>query len=155
MKNPNSSKDSNESSHAKVTGVNHVTLAVRNIDTSFSFYLDILGLVPVAKWCDGAYLRAGSLWVALIRDDETRNGPLPEYTHLAFTVPEDEFSLAETRIRASGAIIWQENSSEGDSLYFLDPDGHKLEIHASDLERRINEMKVRPNVPDIVFFSET
>jgi len=48
------------------------------------------------------------------------------------------------RIKKSGADIWQENRTEGDSLYFVDPNGHKLEIHASDLETRLKIFKENP-----------
>lgn len=32
----------------------------------------------------------------------------------------------------------EENLSEGDSLYFLDPDGHKLELHVGSLQSRLD-----------------
>ena len=48
------------------------------------------------------------------------------------------------RIKNSGAEIWQENWTEGDSLYFVDPNGHKLEIHASDLEARLESARQNP-----------
>ena len=38
----------------------------------------------------------------------------------------------------------QQNWTEGESLYFLDPDGHKLEIHASDLAARLRSARERP-----------
>lgn len=40
--------------------------------------------------------------------------------------------------------IWKENKSEGASIYTLDPDHHKLEIHAADLKSRIEHMKKNP-----------
>jgi len=45
---------------------------------------------------------------------------------------------------ASGAEVWQENGTEGDSLYCLDPDGHKLETHASDLARWLKADRLDP-----------
>jgi len=104
----------------------------------------VLGFQPVAKWPKGAYLLAGDLWVALVADQQARQGPLLEYTHVAFSVAKPEFALLSRRIRDSGATIWQENWTEGDSLYFLDPDGHKLEIHASDLATRIAAARAQP-----------
>ena len=40
--------------------------------------------------------------------------------------------------------IWKNNTSEGASLYFLDPNGHKLEIHAATLETRLEATKEQP-----------
>ena len=78
--------------------------------------------------------------------------PLPEYSHVALTVPAGRFDDTAARIRASGATVWKENESEGASLYFLDPDGHKLEIHAGDWRTRLAAMKQHPWEPDIQYF---
>ena len=40
--------------------------------------------------------------------------------------------------------LWQDNWTEGDSLYVTDPNGHKLEIHSSDLAARIAAAKENP-----------
>jgi catechol 2,3-dioxygenase-like lactoylglutathione lyase family enzyme len=48
-----------------VTGLNHVTLAVRDLDRSFRFYTEALGLRPAARWYRGAYLLAGPDWIRL------------------------------------------------------------------------------------------
>lgn len=127
-----------------ITGLNHITLAVRDLDRAFAFYGDVLGLKPVARWPKGAYFSAGDLWLALTLDAHTRDGPLPEYTHVAFTVTPDDFDAMCRRIEVSHAATWQANTSEGASHYFLDPDGHKLEIHVSDLSARIRAAKGNP-----------
>jgi glutathione S-transferase fosA5 len=126
---------------AMITGFNHVTLAVSDLDGSFAFYTDVLDLRPVARWRKGAHLRAGSDWLCLALDDAARGKPLPEYTHLAFTVSQADYTLLEQRLKKTGVALWQRNHSEGESLYFLDPDGHKLEIHASDLNARIRALR--------------
>lgn len=127
-----------------ILGINHVTLAVADIERSFAFYRDILGMQPLARWPRGAYLIAGDLWVALIVDPTVRTQPLPEYTHIAFSVAKDQFATLSAAIRAANAPIWQDNWTEGDSLYFVDPDGHKLEIHASDLATRLRTAMAQP-----------
>lgn len=127
-----------------ITGINHITLSVKNVDESFAFYAGTLEMTAVARWPKGAYLRAGDLWMALVLDSKVRSGPLPEYTHVAFSVPHQDFQALTERVRRSGAFIWQDNWTEGDSLYFLDPDGHKLEIHASDLATRLQSARQNP-----------
>jgi len=124
-----------------IIGINHITLSVKDVAESFSFYTQILCFKPVAKWSKGAYLLAGDLWICLFLDQNIRKSILPEYTHIAFTIPEKDFNTMSERIKNSGADIWQENRTEGDSLYFVDPNGHKLEIHASDLETRLKMFK--------------
>ena len=135
-----------------IGSLNHVTLSVRDLDRSFAFYRDVLGLRPLARWKKGVYLLAGEeTWICLILDPRTRNDPLLEYTHVAFSVNPERFAIAVERIRVSGASEWQQNSSEGDSLYFLDPDGHKLEVHAGDWPSRLEACRARP-YEEMVFF---
>ena len=127
-----------------IQGLNHITLAVSDVRRSTHFYRDLLGLRARACWPKGAYFSAGTLWFCIVQDDQTRSEALPEYTHLAFHVPPDAFSEFAAKLRTFGCTIWKVNESEGDSLYFLDPDGHKLEIHATDLETRLAAARLDP-----------
>lgn len=127
-----------------IRGLNHITLSVRDIARAYNFYTEVLGIKPVARWPQGAYLQAGDLWLALVVDDVVRTRPLPEYTHFAFTVAPEDFTALSQRICQAGAPIWQENHTEGDSFYFIDPDGHKLEIHVSDLAARLASARANP-----------
>ncbi|MBI3914014.1 MAG: hypothetical protein HY327_07490 [Chloroflexi bacterium] len=77
-------------------------------------------------------------------DEHCRADALPEYSHVAFSVSAKDFDAMRAPIQHAGAKIWQANWTEGDSLYFLDPNGHKLEIHASDRAARIASAKAKP-----------
>lgn len=127
-----------------ITGLNHLTLAVRDLGRSVAFYREVLGFRLVARWPAGAYLLAGDLWVALIVDPRTRTSRLPEYTHAAFSIDAGDFEAMARRITSSGAPTWKENESEGASLYFEDPDGHALELHVGDLASRLASARERP-----------
>jgi catechol 2,3-dioxygenase-like lactoylglutathione lyase family enzyme len=135
-----------------VTGINHVTFAVRDLERSFRFYAEILGLRPLARWYRGAYFEAGGDWICLNLDSETRSGPLKEYTHLAFTIDAADFDATVAKMQAAGVQSWQENRSPGDSFYFLDPDGHKLELHVATLEDRLKALAENPP-KDLVLYS--
>lgn len=127
-----------------ITGINHLTLSVSSIEESFDFYTTILTFKPLARWPKGAYLLAGNLWIALVVDENTRSKPLAEYSHIAFSVSPENFLKLRQRIQEFGAKIWQENWTEGDSVYFCDPNGHKLEIHSSDLAARLKSAREKP-----------
>jgi catechol 2,3-dioxygenase-like lactoylglutathione lyase family enzyme len=127
-----------------VEGLNHITLAVRDVEDSCQFYADVLGCRLIARWPQGAYLVAGDVWIALVLDSETRPAALPEYTHIAFSVYDDDFPAVSQRIRNSGAHVWKENESEGESLYFEDPNGHKLEVHVGNLKSRLANAREDP-----------
>ncbi len=119
-----------------ISGLNHLTLAVSELERSIAFYRDVLGFRLRAQWDEGAYLEAGSLWLCLSLDHVMRSAPHPDYTHVAFDVSPDAFDVLSGRVRAS-TTLWKDNKSEGPSLYFLDPDGHKLELHVGSLTSRL------------------
>lgn len=127
-----------------ITGINHITISVSDVGRSFAFYTDTLGLRAVARWSTGAYLQAGPTWVALVQERGVAHAVRPDYSHIALTVPPKSFQSAAAALDAAGAPSWKGNTSEGESRYFLDPDGHKLEIHATDLEDRLASMRRHP-----------
>jgi hypothetical protein len=55
----------------------------------------------------------------------------------------DEFDTLAERVRRQAAI-WKDNRSEGASLYFLDPDGHRLELHVGSLASRLAAYQANP-----------
>lgn len=122
-----------------ISGMNHITLAVRDIHRSFAFYKEVLGFKPLCKWDKGAYFLVGDFWFCL-NMDENREVSIC-YTHYAFSTFSENFEKITEKIIASGAQIFKENTSPGESFYFLDPDGHKLEIHVGNWQSRINFKK--------------
>lgn len=127
-----------------LTGMNHLTLSVRSLDPSVLFYRDVLGFHLAAKWRTGAYLELGDLWLCLSMDEKRGAPPLPEYTHYAFSIAQKDFSAFASKLREQGVLEWKLNSSEGDSFYFLDPDGHKLEAHVGSLASRLSKCRAQP-----------
>ncbi|ELQ6217755.1 VOC family protein [Cronobacter dublinensis] len=73
-----------------LNGLNHLTLAVRDVARSVAFYHTLLGLRRHAVWDGGAYLSCGDLWLCLSLDDGA-GAPPADYTHYAFTVSEADF----------------------------------------------------------------
>jgi catechol 2,3-dioxygenase-like lactoylglutathione lyase family enzyme len=133
-----------------IRGLNHLTLAVADLDRALAFYRDVLGLTVAATWPTGAYLEAGALWLCLAQDDSHGARAASDYSHIAFDIAESEFSAMAARI-AAVAPQRRENRSEGASLYFLDPDGHKLELHVGSLASRLADYRAR-KPPNITFF---
>lgn len=124
-----------------ITGLNHVTLSVSDLPRSVAFYRDILGGRLAAEWESGAYLELGTLWLCLAQGQVS---PRTDYTHFALSCDVEDYADLAARITAETSL-WQENASEGSSLYFLDPDGHRLELHVGDLETRLNHYRAHPD----------
>lgn len=127
-----------------LSGFNHLTLAVQDLDRSFDFYRTVLGFQPHALWDRGAYLSIDGLWLCLSQDNTMTGGPRQGYTHYAFSVSQQDFQQLAHMLRGMNVPEWQSNTSEGDSFYFLDPDGHRLEIHVGTLESRLADCRRHP-----------
>lgn len=124
-----------------ITGFNHLTIGVSDLEISLKFYIELLGFKPEGRWDKGAYLSAGDLWLCLSSD---KASPACDYTHYAFSTKESNFDAVVTQLKNAEVKCWKMNSSEGNSYYFLDPDGHQLEIHSGDLNTRLNSIRSNP-----------
>lgn len=135
-----------------LTDLNHLTLAVNNVNKSFAFYTKILGFKPFALWDNGAYLQLGGLWLCLSHDKRhiTEDS---DYTHYAFSLSANNFETFKQHLLSYGITAWKENKSEGDSFYFYDPDHHKLEVHVGDLKSRLKGCRQHP-YSGMQFFDE-
>lgn len=122
-------------------GLNHITIAVSDLDTSFDFYTGLLGFRPHVRWDAGAYLTLNNLWLCLSCDTAI---PSQDYSHIALDCDAENFDAVSLRLREAKVSEWKQNTSEGDSIYFLDPDRHKLEIHCGSLQSRLTSLKERP-----------
>ncbi|MCU5771137.1 fosfomycin resistance glutathione transferase [Erwiniaceae bacterium BAC15a-03b] len=126
--------------------LNHLTLAVSDLSVSLDFYHSLLGLQRHATWENGAYLSCGDLWLCLSVDPLRRrlNAEESDYTHYAFTIDRQDFQPFVLRLEQAKIRIWKRNKSEGESCYFLDPDGHKLEVHVGGLQERLAACHQQP-----------
>jgi len=124
-----------------ITGFNHLTLTVSNLKNSLEFYQHLLGFDLKVTWDKGAYLTANDFWLCLNLGDPQ---PAQCYTHYAFSVSQADLTEFRKRLLEHPLPSWQDNHSEGDSLYLLDPDGHRLELHVGNLESRLKSLVQKP-----------
>ncbi len=130
-----------------IRGLNHITLAVADLERSLAFYRDLLGLRLRAAWPEGAYLEAavpggGGLWLCLSLDPTAAGAERRDYTHIAFDVTATDFPALAGRV-AAAVPPWKDNRSEGASLYVRDPDGHRVELHVGSLDSRLADLRTR------------
>ncbi|MEF1303915.1 fosfomycin resistance glutathione transferase [Vibrio owensii] len=124
-----------------LTGLNHITIAVSDLERSLDFYINALGFKGHVKWRQGAYVSLGDLWLCLSVDKPDEKS---DYSHIAFSISQQDFTDFSHKLIQLDIAQWKENKSEGESPYLLDPDGHKLEIHSGDLYSRLESIKHQP-----------
>lgn len=128
-----------------IQSINHVTYSVTDIKQSIAFYKDILKANILVESDKTAYFTLGGLWLALNEEkDIPRNEIQYSYTHMAFTIDESEFDEWYQWLKENNVNILEGRTrdvKEKKSIYFTDPDGHKLELHTGTLEDRIDYYK--------------
>jgi catechol 2,3-dioxygenase-like lactoylglutathione lyase family enzyme len=122
-------------------GINHFTFSVRDLDEAYEFYVENLGFKPVARYEQALYLELKGLWFCFFWQPGRKKSDSFDYTHIAFSVSESQFAQVKQKLEKAGVEIWQDNISEGMSFYFLDPNGHKMEMHVGDLKSRLEYLK--------------
>ena len=126
---------------AVINKVSHVVLNVRDVEESVRFYHEALGMEIVAVRQEGrmAFLSFGTQHhdIALFgTSDGERSGSLG-LNHIALQVQGgiEELTVAYQRLLDHGARI-DRLADHGftKSVYFLDPDGNRLEIYCETME---------------------
>jgi catechol 2,3-dioxygenase-like lactoylglutathione lyase family enzyme len=125
-----------EPSGFRVEGVDHVALRVSDQAGSIAWYRGVLGLdrVHEEEWGDvPAMMVAHGSGVALFPADGAA-GQGPEFMHVAFRVDRRTFDGARARLADLGIETRFANHGVAHSIYFTDPDGHRLELTTYELE---------------------
>ncbi|WP_342554007.1 metallothiol transferase FosB [Paenibacillus sp. FSL R7-0652] len=137
-----------------IQGINHLCFSVSNLERSITFFEQALGARIQVKGRKLAYFELAGLWIALNQEDVLRNYTERTYTHIAFTVKEEEFDASVEQLRAAGADIIPgraRDERDGRSVYFTDPDGHLFELHTGSLKQRLTYY--REDKPHMTFYT--
>ncbi|MBA4549175.1 VOC family protein [Thermoactinomyces intermedius] len=123
-----------------VSGFNHLTLRVRDLEQSLRFYCGLLGMKLVHKGRKDVYLEWGNAWICLLeRPDDGSIAAGPGMDHVAFSIREPDFFRAVSLLKEHRVEMVREPVYRGGgwSVQFKDPDGIVLELFTGNLEKRM------------------
>lgn len=125
----------------EVQHLDHVAIAVRDIDESIEWYTKTLGLEHRPIWeGEPQMLYAGETAIALFnvegdRIEMSREERAERLTvqHFAFKADRANFKRAQEEFREQGIEFRFADHGVCHSIYISDPDGHAIEITTYDL----------------------
>ena len=128
----------------KVLGVDHAAISVRDLEASLKFYTEVLSLKITEREYQKPgveyFLDCGTALIGLIQGDPNGEKHLLQDAglggnHVSFRIPTKDFDAAVADLKKRNVTITFEKKRERSwSVYFLDPDGNKLELTSWPLE---------------------
>jgi catechol 2,3-dioxygenase-like lactoylglutathione lyase family enzyme len=125
-------------------GIDHVALAVHDVEHSAAWYIDVLGferLYP-GMW-DGVpvFIGKGTTAIALFPRRSQGDSPFPhqnqrselDMLHLAMRADRKNFLAAQEDLAKRGLKFEFQDHEISHSIYFRNPDGHRIEITTYEL----------------------
>jgi metallothiol transferase len=139
-----------------IGSINHLLFSVTDLDKSIKFYKDVFDARLLAKGRKLDYFDLNGLWLALnVEDDIPRNEIQHSYTHIAFTLKNEDFDNLVNQLEDLGVSILpgcKRDEKDKRSVYFTDPDGHKFEFHTGTLQDRLSFYK--DDKSHMIFYEE-
>jgi catechol 2,3-dioxygenase-like lactoylglutathione lyase family enzyme len=128
----------------KLEGIDHVALAVEDVERAAAWYVDVLGFERLYQGMWGgvpAFVGKGTTAIALFpgrsrEDSGSRNDALRndfDMLHLAFRATQENFIAAQNELKSRGVPFEFQDHEISHSIYFRNPDGHKIEITTYEL----------------------
>jgi catechol 2,3-dioxygenase-like lactoylglutathione lyase family enzyme len=128
----------------ELEGIDHVAMSVRDVEKAAQWYVDVLGFerryegmwngVPI-------FIGKGKTALALFpvrgKEQSTASDRLGvRILHLAMRANSKNFLAAQKDLKRRGIKFEFQDHGISHSIYFRDPDGHKLEITTYELGGR-------------------
>ncbi len=123
----------------KLDELDHVAITVRDIESSATWYQDVLGLKRLHEesWGDyPVFVWAGASGLALFPKDTTveQRSKGQNMNHFAFRANRENFEKARKELPERGIEFEFQDHKIAHSIYFRDPDGYKVEITTYELD---------------------
>ena len=121
----------------KLDGLDHVAIAVADIERSARWYIDVLGFERQHPGMWGGtpvFVGNAHASVALFPNSGNHHGT-GTFRHFAFRTNGDDFEAAQRELKTRGIDFEFEDHEITHSIYFHDPEGHKIEVTTYDLCR--------------------
>ena len=113
-------------------GLTHIALAVRDMDRTFAFYRELLGVEEVYRQPGFLQVQTPGAWdVIVFEEDPDRAGRQGGVIHFGFRVtdPAEVQRAAEAITRGGGIVRETGEFVPGEPYIFAsDPDGYEVEI---------------------------